>query len=132
MTLPAGFELVRDSDLCPARGDGLHWRGVVVARDDLVREWPPFDAPEQSPAATAAQNSVIGGIASERRVAKWLADAMRAEPANPVPKSEMRARAERDSSLSVSERAFERAWSEAVKTSQAVAWATPGRRKSPR
>ncbi|UPY37209.1 hypothetical protein [Sediminicoccus sp. KRV36] len=35
--------------LGPARGDGLHWRGVVVARDDVVREWPPFDDAEREP-----------------------------------------------------------------------------------
>jgi hypothetical protein len=23
--------------------EGLHWRAVVVAREDIVREWPPFD-----------------------------------------------------------------------------------------
>ena len=36
--------------LCPERGDGSYWRGVLLARDDVVREWPAFDVAE---AATA-------------------------------------------------------------------------------
>ena len=128
-----------------ASGIPSAWGRPIIARAELAR-WcggPPEEEPAERPADWEApvislptvihgQSAVISSISKERRMAKWLADAMSAEPANPVPKSEMRTRAEINDNLSVSERAFERAWSEAVRTTRAVAWATPGRRKSPR
>jgi hypothetical protein len=128
-----------------ADGKPTAWGRAIIASADLARwcggppeaepaerptDWPVPSPP--APVMTAARSEVTGRIASERRLEKWLTEAMKAEPSNPVSKPEMVQRAGREPGLSVSGRGFERAWASAVKASQAVAWASPGRRKSPR
>ncbi|MGK7864677.1 hypothetical protein [Falsiroseomonas sp. E2-1-a4] len=120
------------------------WGQPIIAKADLAgwcgapAETEPCERPQcwrgtaalQGETPTKAQGAILGGIASERRLERWLVEAMTAEPNNPVPKLEMRSRATQYPEISVSERGFERAWAAAVKVSKAVAWATPGRRKS--
>lgn len=115
-----------------ARGPGVELFGIHVAAAVAPAEPSPAAPSPPEPVMTAARSEVSSGIASERRLEKWLTEAMTAEPSNPVSKPEMRQRAGREPGLSVSGRGFERAWAGAVKASGAVAWASPGRRKSPR
>lgn len=115
-----------------AGGAGVELFSLHVAAAVAPVEPAPAVPSPPEPVMTAARSEVSTGIASERRLEKWLTEAMTAEPSNPVSKPEMRQRAGREPGLSVSGRGFERAWAGAVKASGAVAWASPGRRKSPR
>lgn len=115
-----------------AGGAGVELFSLRIALPLPPAEPAPAVPSPPEPVMTAARSEVSTGIASERRLEKWLTEAMTAEPSNPVSKPEMRQRAGREPGLSVSGRGFERAWAGAVKASGAVAWASPGRRKSPR
>ena len=75
--------------------------------------------------------AVVKTIRAERRTVEWLTARMKACPDSPAPKSEVRAAAEADGLPRIADRAFNRAWVEAVRTSGAAAWSAGGRRKSP-
>ncbi|TCZ64300.1 hypothetical protein [Roseicella aquatilis] len=127
-------------------GIASFWRAVVVCRDDVVVEWPPFEAEAQSarveatdallqalpmPAAPARLHQVASTIAAETRLEKWLAAQMRTNPNNPPGKAAIKAEAKEAGHL-VSERAFARAFGNAVRAADAPAWSAPGRKSKRR
>lgn len=75
-------------------------------------------------AAGLASSKAIG---SEAALARWLAESMRTAPDTPRSQEKMRHDADA-AGLKFSDRAFKRAWSTAVISSDAAAWSAAGRR----
>jgi hypothetical protein len=84
------------------------------------------------PAAMAPEHArVASTIAAERRLEVWLVEKMRANPHNPPGKAAIKREAEA-AGHRVSERAFLRAYGNAVKTAGTPAWSAPGKKSKRR
>jgi hypothetical protein len=90
--------------------------------EKLNLDWPLHFNP------TAGRKAVWSTIKDQKRCESWLTEKMRADPDNPIPKKRVR----EEHFLDLSERAFERAWGNAVKKADAPMWSTGGRRKTNR
>jgi hypothetical protein len=97
---------------------------IRLPREELIRRWPPLNVPEAVPPSTQGKETACKG---------WLSAMMRADPDRGCPKDAVWAQAS-TKFPGLAKRAFDRAWTAAIKDSGAGAWQTPGRRpkiKSP-
>ena len=94
------------------------WLDILFPKNALIALWPPNEPFEPSHGAS---------IAAERRLTAWLTDLMRGQPDKPIPKAAVKERAV-DTGFTFSQRAFQRAWANAVVASAASKWAQPGRK----
>ena len=91
---------------------------VRLPRMEVLRRWPPLDAPELVPPSTRGKETACKG---------WLSAMMRANPNQARPKQEVWDEA-RAKYPGLAERAFNRAWTRAIEDAGATAWGAPGRR----
>jgi hypothetical protein len=97
---------------------------VRLRRDDVLRRWPALGAPDTVPPSTQGKETACKG---------WLSAMMRANPDEKRSKEGVWAEASAKFP-GLARRAFDRAWTAAIKDSGAAPWGTPGRRpkiKSP-
>jgi hypothetical protein len=123
--IPASVFLRRDREIIAETDtirvpDCIEWTDVQFRTADVLAIWPA-DRRQEAAQTTAA----------ETRMVRWLVAQMKAAPNAPIPKPEMRKRAE-DAGHVVSDRAFIRAWRIAVKDANAPAWSAPGRKSKRR
>ena len=83
--------------------------------------------PRPPGAATTALSAAAG-----REMAAWLANLMTDQPSDPITKGDAHNAAVEAGLRRISDRAFDRAWSDSVQSSGATAWAAGGRRKNRR
>lgn len=89
------------------------YRDMTFRRDEVCRLWPRHPERKQT-------------IAGERGCQSWLEDEMR-QSTDSRPKSKGKYKAEGRRRFNVAERAFERAWSNAIAATGAAAWSNAGR-----
>jgi hypothetical protein len=123
--IPASAFLRRDREIIAGTDtirvpDRIEWIDVQFRTADVLAIWPA-DRRQEAAQTTAA----------ETRMARWLVAQMKAAPNAPIPKPEMRKRAEAAGHV-VGDRAFIRAWRIAVKDANAQAWSLPGRKSKRR
>jgi hypothetical protein len=99
------------------RPDGsIAYRDVRIEARAVHREWPP---------ETAAATKIRDRIRKEKACLVALIEQMKVKPTHPVPKAQLRPKFP-----GVSERGFEKLYSQAVRESGSVAWSKGGRRPS--
>ena len=95
------------------RADGsIAYRDVRIEAAEIRREWRP---------ETGAMKTVRERRANEKACLRALIERMRATPNDPVPKRQLKPQVP-----GVSERAFERLYSRAVRESGCLAWSKGG------
>jgi hypothetical protein len=116
------------------------WRSAS-ARNAVITErvsWWLFDAnpPMQLNGRPLVERSAferwLAGTAtsaSEHRLSQWLERRMRAAPTEPVPKSDMKTKAQSEG-YAFSQEGFDRAWGRAVGAANAPKWSSRGRRRT--
>jgi hypothetical protein len=127
-----------DADVAVSVRGGLEPKGLLdmprymaaraqISRGDLwfltheiVANWPP---------ATDAKTCSNKPISAEKNMEKWLAARMGSDRDNPISKKAIRAEAKDSGIVDPSGRGFDRAYINAVKSSGAIAWSAPGRRR---
>jgi len=112
--------MIRIFPLSPNSADyEQHLLNVRVKRDSVLRRWPA-----SSSAPTPARPTTAG---AENQCRRWLVAMMKKAPTQPTPKA-----AALEEALAkfpgLSKRAFDRAWSAAIRETDAQKWAAPGRR----
>jgi len=97
------------------RADGsIAYREVKIAATMMHKEWPA-----ETPATTGARQKQE----QESACLKAVMELMRAEPNEPIAKETLRAKF-----VGVSERAFDKLYTQAVRETGAAAWSKGGRR----
>ena len=113
------------------RYEGRWWQGIRFEAAEVRRLWPRDARTPEEHGAAPSQLRVASTIAAEKRLEDWLTDKMRANPDNSPGKAVIKAEAEAVGH-SVSERAFMRAFANAVKAAEAPAWSAPGNKSKRR
>jgi hypothetical protein len=124
---------VKDRLSCPLRP---LFTGLVLRKAESVNRIPEIPLVELGPPANQeiqkSLKNVVTKTTSRDACRKWLIDLMRVSPtAKPNPKAVYREKAQLNWPNSLSERAFNGAWDEAVAAAGAVAWSAGGRPKKP-
>jgi hypothetical protein len=101
---------------------GPSYREVRFYTGDVQQIWP---------VGSAATTTVAQTVADGRKLVQWLTELMRAKPDSPMSKGATK-KAAATSGLQFSERAFSRAWANAVQQSAATRWSSPGRKSKRR
>jgi len=96
-----------------------HLLNVRVKRDSVLQRWPA-----SSSAATPVRPTTAG---AENQCRRWLVAMMDKQPTQPTPKAVVLEEA-LAKFPGLSKRAFDRAWTAAIRETDAQKWAAPGRR----